>query len=150
MGECATPAAQVGHVACAKQCNVAIEANRKDVRLTEGGERVSGKFEADTPHTKFGYEKSPLIVYQGVTVVVGSIRQETSKAFYHECNLGMRNQGGGRGGKMTEKAEPQALKFATPSKAAGNLIRISLVFRRPKRGRTNGTAGEKIRISAPV
>ena len=57
---CAAPAAQVGHVACVKQCNVAIEANRKDVRLTEGGERVSGKFEAYTPHTKFCYEKSPL------------------------------------------------------------------------------------------
>ena len=124
---------------------MAIEANRKDVRLTEGGERVSGKFEAYTPHTKFGYEKSPL----SARVFVGSIRQETSQVFYHECNLGMRNQGGGRGGKMTEKAEPQALKFATSSKAAGNLIRISLVFRRPNRGRTNGTAGDQIRISFP-
>ena len=56
----AVMAEQVGHVACVKQCNVAIEANRKDVRLTEGGERVSGKFEAYKPRTKFGYHKSQL------------------------------------------------------------------------------------------
>ena len=56
----AVTAAQVGHVACVKQCNVAIEANRKDVRLTEGGERVSGKFEAYTRHSRFGDEKSQL------------------------------------------------------------------------------------------
>ena len=40
----AVTAAQVGHVACVKQCNVAIEANRKEVRLAEGkGYRVSLK-----------------------------------------------------------------------------------------------------------